>query len=77
MDKIKETGAVLIATIIWRCTHENGCSRGIEVTRMDQSEIGFNLTSYEYSKSEDGKTQFRTEYKGTGIRIYTKAKGEV
>lgn len=44
---------------------------------MDQSEIGFNLTRYEYSKSEDGKTQFRNQFKGTGIRIYTKAKGEV
>ena len=34
-DDVREKGAVLIATVIWRCTNENGCSRGIEVTRMD------------------------------------------
>lgn len=35
LAKVKDKGAILIATIIWKCSHEHGCTRGIEVTRMD------------------------------------------
>eukprot|EP00347_Sterkiella_histriomuscorum_P007628 403348185 len=75
-SKVREKGAVLIATIIWRCTTEHGCTRGIEVTRMDQSESGYQLTKDEYQTSGKGLNQ-RTQTQANGIRIFTRAKGFV
>ncbi|CDW84521.1 p2x purinoceptor 1-like [Stylonychia lemnae] len=74
-DKVREKGAVLITTIIWRCTEETGCSRGIEVTRMDQSEAGFFEQKTQYYV-ENGR-QKRILTKANGIRIFTGARGYV
>ena len=74
-SSIQERGAVLIATVIWKCNIESGCSRGIEVTRMDQSGSGYYVEKSEYYM--DNGVQKRTKIMARGIRIFGRAKGYV
>lgn len=72
-DSVRVNGAILQAMIKWQCTLSSGCTRGIEVTRMDQKHQGFKTEKVNYY-IQNGQ-QSRTKITAYGIRILGKAQG--